>query len=269
MDDPPQIDGILGLAQSGVSASGAKTPMDDLVAQGHIDDVFAICLPDATKAAPSPKGQLYLGSDDSKSSIAGVSLAEDSNGTIWTPIQGQGFYSVHVTDLLVGGVSVGVSSVIYNRGGALVDSGTAVLALPKSPWAAATKLFSKLCHSEKTCVKGLCDCRSLKPLGPEDSILAGECFPLTEKEVVKYPNLEIEFAGGGKVRFPPTRYLRTTPRFCSGMQAGWYTVAIQAWEDDKSGTILGDSFMFGNVVVHDRQQKRMGFRALGDDGLCP
>ena len=109
-------------------------------------------------------------------------------------------------------------------------------------------VFNQLCHDAKTCVKGLCNCKALKPLGDDYSILGGECFPLTAADVAKYPPLEIEFAGGGKVLFPAERYLRKTPKFCSGMQAGWSTVAIQAWDDNKSGTILGDSFMFGNVV---------------------
>lgn len=53
------------------------------------------------------------------------------------------------------------------------------------------------------------------------------------------------------------------------MQKGWYTIDIFAFDDDKSGTILGDVATFGKVVVYDRANKRAGFKDLADGASCP
>ena len=41
--NPKSVDGIIGLAGVGESDSGATTPFDDLVQQGHIDNVMCAC----------------------------------------------------------------------------------------------------------------------------------------------------------------------------------------------------------------------------------
>lgn len=64
-------------------------------------------------------------------------------------------------------------------------------------------------------------------------------------------------------------YLTQDPQECSGMQKGWYTIDIFAFDDDKSGTILGDVATFGKVVVYDRANKRAGFKDLADGASCP
>ena len=119
------------------------------------------------------------------------------------------------------------------------------------------------CKEQSTCVKGL-------PLGVDDSILAGECFKLTASDIALFPTMELKFGGGGRVAFPAERYhLRSSFKFCSGMQAGWTTVAIEAQEDDSSGTMIGDPCMMGNIVVRDRQRQRVGCHALAKDAACP
>ena len=45
--NPKGVDGIIGLADRLESDSGARTPVDDLVAAGVMDDIFGLCLQDS------------------------------------------------------------------------------------------------------------------------------------------------------------------------------------------------------------------------------
>lgn len=53
------MDGIIGLAGRHVSDTGAPTPLDDLVSQGHMEDIFGLCL-------AKDGGQMYLGGNASE-----------------------------------------------------------------------------------------------------------------------------------------------------------------------------------------------------------
>lgn len=80
--------------------------------------------------------------------------------------------------------------------------------------------------------------------------------------------IDVHFAGGVVVPFPPSRYLQTGAANCDG--EGQYTIAISSEGPDGSGSIFGDVFMRGFTVVHDRRPpQRIGFAPLAPDGLCP
>lgn len=261
MDDPRAVSGIVGFAGVAKSESGAPTPFDDLVAAGGADDVFALCMPSS-----KVDGSLYLGS--AGGAVAGVALA-GGDGTTWTKMATDGLYVVDVADLLVGGASVGVSPAVYNKGGAILDSGTSQVGFPKSAWDAAIKTFGRRCADAKTRVAGLCDVKTGKALDPDDSIASGECFQLEAADLAKYPPLAVKFADGAVLEIPADEYLTRDPKECAGMQKGWYTIDVFGFDDDASGTILGDVAMFGKVVVHDRVKKRAGFKTLAAGAGCP
>jgi hypothetical protein len=66
-------------------------------------------------------------------------VPEDTIG--WTPlVPDTGYYTVTMERVMVGGVAVDVNASIYNEGGAIVDSGSTDMTIPKKAFDALTKV---------------------------------------------------------------------------------------------------------------------------------
>lgn len=256
--NPKQIDGIIGLADKGESDSGATTPIDDLVSSGQMDNVFGLCLTEQG-------GQMYLGDN-------GTHLIEHLSETSeigWTPRRLDGatpaLYAVNVLDIQVAGVSIGVDPKIINDGDAIVDSGTSDVCLPQSAWKATKQHFSDLCSNKTVCLKGICNCDTHKPL--ENQIFENRCVEMDEEDRAVFPTITVLFEGGLTVPHPPSSYLRNGSQFCTNSPSS-YSIEISRCGPDGSGTILGDTFMRGFNVIHDRRSpQRIGFAPVGSS--CP
>lgn len=252
--NPKEVDGIVGMADSSVSVSGSRTPLDDLVAAGEVDNVFSICLHDEG-------GVLYLGSDEKEQRSAGL-LGLDAT-TQWTPrVPKSGYYGVNMLDIVVDGVSIGVDPSVYNDGTAIVDSGSSAVSIPETAFSALKSTFGKLCKTR--CLKGVCDCTFKKPL--QSTIFNGRCDLMSKQDIARFPDVQIKMEGGVVVDYNASDYLQTGTTFCD--KGGFYTTAFSSMSDG-SGTILGDSFMKGYVVIHDRRApQRIGFAPVTDQN-CP
>lgn len=261
MSDPKPVDGIIGLANVSESDYGAPTPIDALVSSGAMDNLFGLCLTE-------DGGQMYLG-ESATHMIETFRNASEDGEIGWTPrkLDGAtpGLYAVTVTDIKIGGVSLGLEPHFYNDGDAIVDSGTSDFDLPETAMKTLKHHFASLCATQ--CLKGVCDCDSRKPL--KVPIFENRCVDMELQDRDAYPTITVDFAGGLTIPYPPASYLRNGSQFCSG-DPKKFTIEIEAGGKDGSGTILGDTFMRGYNVIHDRRTpQRIGFAKVPRGGACP
>lgn len=205
--------------------------MDVWVGSGLIDDVFSMCLGESG-------GRLVLG---------GVGEEYAGGAFIYTPIIAETYYVVNMSDLTVGGKSIGLPPAVYNDGDAIVDSGSTDMVLPNKAY---TKLVDTLKASCKagSALAGLCG----EPA--KQTIFDGYCFALNASEIAAWPTIEVSLGGGVVLSIPSTIYLTGN---CGG-SSGYFTIGIDAGADG-DGTILGDVVMKPYTVVFDRAAKRVGF----------
>merc|ERR1711871_1903406 len=190
-----------------------------MVKEGKIKDVFSMCM-----RPNGDGGHLYLGTDGpSSDSIAGNQLLE----TEWTPmLRKSGFYGVNMTDLKVAGESIGLPPQVYNEGDAIVDSGSALVTLPKTAYNHIKKAFLKLCD-EGVCMKGVCHCKEKRPLKtPIFSGSSSRCVTMTPADIEAFPMVEFVFGGNVTVQYSPANYLKNGALFCEGQTLNKYTIAF-------------------------------------------
>merc|ERR1712224_632767 len=202
-------------------------------------------------------GQMYLGGNASHL----IDTVSASQGVGWTPrVAGSAFYAMEVVDVKVAGRSLGLPPVVFNKGDAIVDSGTSDVCFPATAFTAVKGAFSSLCYNSSTCLKGICDCHHHKPL--TEPIFENRCVEMTAEEKAAFPVIEVAFGGGLVVPWKPEQYLRSGDTFnCDSPTA--YTISISRGGKDGSGTIFGDTFMRGYTVIHDkRPPQRIGFAPL-------
>jgi hypothetical protein len=239
-NDGPNIDGIIGFASSEESVSSSPTPFDSMLANNiTTEDIFTLCLRSST-------GALYLGAPPTTSS-----------STIYTPtLSTSNFYAVSIDDVLVDNQSIDIVPNTYNKGDAIVDSGTSDVCFPDPAFNRIRKALAKMCSS--TCLVGMCDCDNNTPLSSSSSIFdEASCVPLTKAEFNRYPDITIIFSDGSEVVHSPAGYLRKDNWLCD--DSNHYSIAISSCGPTGSGTILGASFMSEYLVVHDREKQRLGF----------
>merc|ERR1711871_637455 len=145
------------------SATGARSPFNQMVEEGKVNDIFSICLhPNGID------GHLYLGTDGlpkdagKQTTIHGRAILD----TEWTPMLKQsGKYEVEMKDIRIGGESIGMQAKVYNDGpdGAIVDSGTQDVSLPTTAYSAIKSHLQNMCF-KGACLKGICDCERKLPL---------------------------------------------------------------------------------------------------------
>eukprot|EP00009_Paramoeba_aestuarina_P001226 CAMPEP_0201507170 /NCGR_PEP_ID=MMETSP0161_2-20130828/916_1 /ASSEMBLY_ACC=CAM_ASM_000251 /TAXON_ID=180227 /ORGANISM="Neoparamoeba aestuarina, Strain SoJaBio B1-5/56/2" /LENGTH=375 /DNA_ID=CAMNT_0047901463 /DNA_START=310 /DNA_END=1434 /DNA_ORIENTATION=- len=215
--EPKGVDGIIGFAFSALSEIEAATPVDNLYSSGQISkNLFSICITENG-------GVVSFGSDGSyyNGSIQYTPIVSDHGHNYW--------YEVTIEDMLVNGESLGVSSSTYNRGGAIVDSGTTDFCIPD---AAYQSLYDNL-HDNCNHVNlvGVCGVSYSK------SIFNGYCYKMTQAEVQAYPSIEIKMDNNVKI-FVPSQYWVTSD-YC---RSGEYALALESLGFGE-GTIMGDAVM--------------------------
>ena len=169
--EPPNVDGIWGMASSGESLVGMPTAFDQLVAAGAIvQRVFAICM--GLRA-----GALELGGD-------GATLASDALQYTPTSPSSSPYWAVRVLSVSVLGQPLPLPSSSYTAHDAIVDSGTADLILPA--WAhlmlkttlAATCLDARGGEAQEPLL-GVCT----DVTGVSGTLFEGYCFNMTDEQV--------------------------------------------------------------------------------------
>ena len=241
------VDGIIGFAGRGESSANAPTPFELLVADGTVDaNVFSLCL-------ELSGGQLYLGDID---------LIHDP-ATQWTTrVPGNDFYTVKVTDMLVDSQSIGIKPNVFNDGGAIIDSGTSDCCVPQPAFKALKKSFRSLCAS--TCLKGICNCATKKPL--TSTIFENRCVDMSKEDMALFPNITV-MMDGIPIEHRPEFYLQDGQVYCDNEDM--YTISYSSCGASGSGSIFGDTFMQGFVTIHDIAGGRMGFHPRRADDACP
>ncbi|KAI9012059.1 rhizopuspepsin 6 precursor [Phycomyces nitens] len=141
------VDGLLGLAfDSIITASGVKTPMDNLISQGLITKpIFGVYL---GKASTTAVGEYVFGGYNSA----------HVGGTLTTvPVDNSdGFWSINVSGLTAGSSSLGSFS-------GIVDTGTTLLLLTNTVAAKVAKAYGATDNNDGTyTIK--CDTSSFSPL---------------------------------------------------------------------------------------------------------
>ncbi|XP_017130115.1 aspartic proteinase A1 [Drosophila elegans] len=109
------FDGILGLGLSQIALDGVTTPLDNMIAQGLIDD---------------PIYSMYVNRNDSDASNGGVLLLGGSDPTLYrgcltyVPLSKVGFWQI-----TVGGIKIGSKTLCHNCQ-AMFDAGTSLIIVP-------------------------------------------------------------------------------------------------------------------------------------------
>ncbi|XP_016969340.2 cyprosin [Drosophila rhopaloa] len=109
------FDGILGLGLSQIALDGVMTPLDNMIAQGLIED---------------PIYSLYVNRNDSDASNGGVLLLGGSDPTLYrgcltyVPLSKVGFWQITVGQIKIG------SKTLCNNCQAMFDAGTSLIIVP-------------------------------------------------------------------------------------------------------------------------------------------
>jgi hypothetical protein len=179
-----------------------------------------------------------------------------------------GFYNIYIQDFAVNGQRLGIDSSVYNQNIHAVDSGTTLMLLPNSAFAALKQSFLNNCSSNN--LHGVCDVDSSSTIFDNSN-----CFSFSASQLAAFPVIQL-YAGGAEIvlvaavvfilqtllsesstieiDFPVNAYL--VPGFCSDPTQ--YSLSIQSLGSE-TGTLLGDPIMLGNEVTYDVVNKRMGF----------
>jgi hypothetical protein len=217
------VDGIMGLASQRVDPLNGQSFADALAAASGDGrpDVFAMCT--------SPiGGSLVMQSDGQELWAAQPQFTPlDSNG-LWLPLYGVGVQTI----------AVGTQAAVPVRTTAVVDSGTTLMLLENSLFAA----FRAGVLAEVGTVTGI---------SGQNSLFDGWCYNYPRSVVKSFPDLVIGLSNNVSLVIPATAYLvsvnsQGAPFICLGVMESTYT-------------ILGDVALQGYVTIYDRSAGRIGF----------
>lgn len=229
------IDGVMGFACD--SQYNRPTPLQDLVNQGKIKDMFSYCMDE------NGQGGIFT--------VGGADPNLYTGDFQYTPFlgDGTGLYSVNLNDVAVNGQTIGVPSYIYNNpmyDGTVIDSGTNILLLPGTAFDALKKTFRAQCSTNN--LFGVCDSNSTNTIF--DNQL---CFPMSQAQREAYPDLTLTFDPNTKVTMSHKEYII---EFVPG--SGKYCLGVI--NTGPTGfTIIGDTTMAPYTMLYDRVQNRLGF----------
>ncbi|XP_017145344.1 lysosomal aspartic protease [Drosophila miranda] len=208
------FDGILGLGFRSISVDNVKTLVQNMCSQNVISNcVFSICMNGGGSSKRG--GVLVFGSTD-------TSAYTGSEAYTYTPVTKKGYWQFDLQGFYMGDTKVSGSTQ------AIVDSGTSLIAAPKS-------IFNK--------INKILGCTVTS---------SGECWMSCAKKVS-----DLTFVIGGKKFVLAGNKLKLKVRTTKG-----HTICISAVSD--MGTnfwILGDAFIRHFCTVFDVTRNRIGFAA--------
>ncbi|OQR90809.1 beta-secretase [Thraustotheca clavata] len=258
------FDGILGMAYSSIAEPQNEPPMtmqEALVSQNIIKDIFSLQLCGVLQ--PYVNG--YLPTADSGLIVLGGIQAPNTTAPyrgniVYSPIVQKKWYVVLVTNMGYNGVSLNYSCSVYNTPKSIVDSGTSNLVVPTSVY---TTLLSQIQAATLAAIPSF-------PLDYfSDSVACCEsyCDPSdASSPLLSLPSITVSMALDGNTKehftitIPPTYYWR--PISASN---GFTTSNCRIYGiSEGTGTMLGNVFMDGLHIIHDREHSQMGF-AIADN----
>jgi len=194
------IDGILGFSLG--TTFGQVAQIFQLAKEGQIPNKFGMCFD-----VDGQGGLLTLGEPDQK-----LYTGQLKN----IPLLQSEAYVIGLTDVQVGGVSIGLPSSSYQEvpeGGCIVDSGTNILLFPDEVFRALKRSFTKKCSQTK--LRGMCDVSSDK------TFFDGQCYTVSSQQLQSFPDLSLVYDDVPMV-LPPTSYLLPKvgdkSKLCLGIQ---------------------------------------------------
>jgi len=228
------IDGILGFSLG--TTFGQPAQIFQLASEGQIPNKFGMCFD-----VDGQGGLLTLG-EPAKNLYTG----ELKN----IPLIQSEAYVIGLTDVQVGGVSLGLPSSSYSEvpeGGCIVDSGTNILLFPDEVFRALKRSFTKRCTQSK--LRGICDVDSDK------TFFDGQCFTVSDQQLGNFPDLSLVFNNVPMV-LPATSYLLPKvgdqTKLCLGIQN----------TGDDGLLIIGDTTMQQYYTVFDVDNNNLSIAPL-------
>ena len=230
------LQGIIGFGQRFGAVRGTTGFFDRFVAESDAPDVFATELCD-------DGGTLWLGGYDSTRVTAAPEYTPLLNGVF-------AYYAVHLTSVEVEGTAAPIATREYPR--TAIDTGASVFLLPTAAFeslatAIASNASFKEIFGEEPSWFETRNARSCKELSVSKEELDAKLPPLTltfgsEPEVIS-------------VRAAPTEsYLaHERGRWCSTL------ASFEPSEDIPLASVMGAPVMRSNIVIFDRQDRRVGF----------
>ena len=206
-----KADGIMGMSPS------AGTLVPQLQRAGKLRHrAFSLCL-------RAGGGRLALG---------GATTAHHTAPMAFAPLaRAAGWFAVKLTDVLVGGGSIGVIAAVWNAGkGTIVDSGTTDTYLPKRAADAFRSAWEAIVGREYANARMMLDAAA----------------------VGRLPAVSFVFEGGATVDVLPSAYMELGAD-------GAYVPRIYLTEGE--GAVLGGNFMRDHDVLFDAENRRLGFAA--------
>lgn len=238
--DPNQNQGIMGLAFSTLAVPHTVGYLDALTsASSSVPNIFSTQLCEVG-------GQIWFGGFDTSSM---------STTPQYTPLVSEEFYTINVSDMKVGGTSIGESESAYAT--PIVDTGTSITQMPTLVFNALTASiesnatfaanFGSSFFTDGDCLTsgtGATTAQLSSEL-PELTISfptgSGSTFSVTEPATVSYLDVHAAASGGGVF-------------YCPGVAP------------ESGGTpIIGGSFLRGLITIFDRTNDQVGF-ALNASG---
>ncbi|KAG5192382.1 aspartic peptidase domain-containing protein [Tribonema minus] len=157
----------------------------------------------------------------------------------YTPnLHDEGWFTVDLQDILIGGESINVDPAQYNRGkGVIVDSGTTDTYLPSA------------------CADGFrAQWQALTGMAYDNKPMK-----LSKAQFAALPTFTFVFAGGVRVDVKPEAYMDVA----ADHDGAGYTPRM--YLDERDGAVLGANFMRDHDVVFDHANKRVGFAPANCD----
>lgn len=243
--EPPQIDGIFGLARSQLSATQSPSVLADFRTRfpSQWGDWFSLCLG-------------HLGG------YAQFGEAYDERDFAWTPqVDTRGYYGVRIVRMQVrtspsNAATLDISSATWGATTATLDSGSAMMYLSTPLYAAFIKRLQAYCGAAFYAANwpGIC--------GGGSTLLAGRYATITAAQFATFPTLEVFLSGlATPIQLAPFDYLVPVSAHTTVGQTGYYYLGVRSLESRASVVYLGDVFMRNRIVMFDNVNNRVGFAA--------
>eukprot|EP00300_Choanocystis_sp_HF-7_P008563 c15981_g1_i1.p1 GENE.c15981_g1_i1~~c15981_g1_i1.p1 ORF type:complete len:539 (+),score=117.35 c15981_g1_i1:32-1618(+) len=233
------LDGILGLAYRQTEDKHGPPLFDLMVQQNGLRNVFSISIGNGFN--PSG-GQLTLGGFDPEIGVGDIHYSK---------ITHEALYHVTLKGISVDGKSIGISKFP----GTIVDSGTTKLILRTAYREPIRQLLQAACNdaSVSDLPAGLCD----------SGLVEGSALRIPLADLDRYPKIEFTVNGWkGHSELTLTlvgrNYMVTRD---NGNTRSFYI----SFQDDLDVMIFGNVFMTGFATIYDRENGRLGFRAMTQD----